>query len=288
MKNTDKKIQSEWSIFCDLYNEQLKNENDVFEIANELLYLSKISIIPDTTYGCLISEIMNVIADFSDDNFVTNISFNPLEKPDDFLSIFDFIKKDNQIFIYQPNYFSTKFADMLGKAFKTMLYKLLLEKNKYFKLVEKPIFYICDEFQRFITGDDKSGEQSFLDRCRAYRVTCILATQSLASLKHALLKYNDTNTADASLGIILNNTGNKLFFRNTDVETSNSLSMMIPTASKYDKSHIIQTRPISTLSPGECYYLLSNGVWGRAQVNITEEMLNSVSLENGYYKLFEA
>lgn len=128
----------------------------------------------------------------------------------------------------------------------------------------RPFFYICDEFQRFITHDEDSGEQSFLDRCRAYRVCCGLATQSIASLRYSL----PSKAGEHAIDVILINTGTKPFFRTTDNDTANSLSGLISAPPQPNKQHVVRVRPLSTLKPGECYYLLVNGKAGRGQIGV--------------------
>jgi ATP-dependent protease ClpP protease subunit len=70
-----------------------------------------------------------------------------------------------------------------------------------------------------------------------------------------------------TVSIILNNTGTKLFFRNTDVDTQERLKTLIP-SNTLGNFHIADVRPVSTLKVGECYYLLVDGRWGRGQVKV--------------------
>jgi hypothetical protein len=79
------------------------------------------------------------------------------------------------------------------------------------------------------TSDEQSGEQSFLDRCRAYRAVCVLATNRFP---HLNIPSSD-QTAVAAMSprprwpSMLNNTGNKLYFRNSDLTTQEMLSKII-------------------------------------------------------------
>ena len=175
----------------------------------------------------------------------------------DMLSVRDVVEQ-GKVLLVTPGPVATKSADMLGKTVKTKFFQMAqCRENK-----QRPVAYVCDEFQRFVTADPDSGEQSFLDRCRAHRVSCILATQSLASITYAL---HETPGAAAAMDVILNNTANKIYFRNTDMFTTSTMQNLFPDPTLGGGS-VIRVRPPSTLRVGEAYYLLSNGQWGRAQL----------------------
>jgi hypothetical protein len=175
----------------------------------------------------------------------------------DMLSVRDIVE-NGKVLVVSPGPMATETANILGRSVKTKFFQFAqCRQNK-----QRPVAYICDEFQRFVTADPDSGEQSFLDRCRAHRVSCILATQSLASIKYAL---HDIPGADAAVDVMLNNTANKIYFRNTDVATASTMHALFPEPPIGDKS-ITRVRPPSTLGTGEAYYLLSNGAWGRRQL----------------------
>ena len=143
-------------------------------------------------------------------------------------------------------------------------------KTKFFEAVfgradqERPIGIVIDEAQRFVTHDPESGEQSFLDRCRAFRCMVLLATQSLASLRYEL---GNLSSGQAALEIILANTPSKFFFRSTDDHTLNWLRSQLPPPGN-GGPHIVDVRRPAQLRPGEAYYLLADGRWGRGQADL--------------------
>ena len=140
-------------------------------------------------------------------------------------------------------------------------------KQKFFESVfsrvdqRRPIGIVIDECQKFITNDSETGEQGFLDRCRAYRCLVVMATQSIASLRHAL---GSNNAAQTAVEIVTTNTPTKFVFRTTDAETVSWLKSQLPASCDADP-HVIDVRKPSSLKPGEAYYFLSNGAWGRRQ-----------------------
>lgn len=206
----------------------------------------------------------------SDPRPIVSLSLNPYEPPDDsaFLSVERLVEQGACV-VYSPEELTT-LADVVGRSLKTRFFEQVFQrKNRV-----RPFFYICDEFQRYITGDKISGEQSFLDRCRAYRVVCALATQSLSSLRYSLsvsdLAGGGAMTADAALEVVRTNTGNAFYFRNSDRETQRMLRELLPAPDIAGKPHVTEVRPISSLRVGECYYLLSDGRLGRGQVTLAE------------------
>ena len=125
--------------------------------------------------------------------------------------------------------------------------------------------YVADEFHRFVTSDRNHGEQSFLDTCRSFGGFCVLACQSISSLEHALAGTdNNVILNRAAVSILLNNTGNKLFFRSTDRALFERVDQLCPGGGALGK--VTHVRPLSTLKPGECYASLSDGRFERRQL----------------------
>ena len=158
-----------------------------------------------------------------------------------------------KVLLLQPSNEHT--GDFVGRLIKARYFSDIFQRSDM--LI--PIGYVADEFQRFITSDRNTGEQSFLDRCRAYRVNCVLATQSIAALQHAL-SSSDRKVAELSTQIIVANSPTKLVFRSTDDITSQQLRNWLPLAPS-DHKHVVDVRPISSLKTGFAYYML-NGDWG--------------------------
>lgn len=211
----------------------------------------------------VIGSVNNVLINLTDQDLLSKVNFNPFQPPSKLLSIQEAMDNGSW-FVYAPLGNSDR-EDLIARSIKAKFFDYTFKR----KDKERPFAYICDEFQRFITNDRQSGEQSYLDRCRAFRVICVLATQSLASLIYTMQSSGfGAQLSESSLNILLNNTGNKLFFRNTDLDTIRKLASLIPQPYTNSKPHVISVRPPSTLKPGECYYLLSNGRWGRAKVEL--------------------
>ncbi len=214
------------------------------------------------TYSSLIAVFSSITHELIEPEFVARISVNPFESPVNRLDVRRIIE-EGDVVIYNPVKISAV-SMSIGKVLKAGFFRALLTPERLNTPSVPPFFYICDEFQRFITHDEDSGEQSFLDRCRAYRVCCALATQSIASLRYVF----DDERGNHSINIIINNTGTKLFFRTTDSNTVNTLTDLIPHPVNNEKPHVVRVRPPSTLQTGECYYILANGMTGRGQVRI--------------------
>ena len=126
--------------------------------------------------------------------------------------------------------------------------------------------YVADEFHRFVTSDPVHGEQSFLDCCRSYGAMCVLASQSLSSLAHALAHGGGNKTAnEEAISVLWTNTATKLVFRSTDARTAERLRGLSPQG-RPGLAAIVDVRPLSTLATGECYAALSDGRFERRQL----------------------
>ncbi len=136
-----------------------------------------------------------------------------------------------------------------------------------------PFLYIADEFQRFITSDGISGEQTFLDVARAYKFGAIFATQSYQALYDALSRF-EISGKETSVDVLLQIIATKIFFRSTDPKITAYLLDAYPSCpAVFDYPHIIKVRPPSTLEVGEMYYLLPKveGIkknYGRAKISL--------------------
>ena len=170
------------------------------------------------------------------------------------------------MYIYQPS--RHKHDDLIAKACKTLFFEAVLDSPERRKAGRTmPLAgYIADEFQRFITADRVHGEQSFLDVCRSFGAFAVLACQSIASLRYALCEVEgDPVKLASAIDIICNNTGTKMFFRTTDPETSWRVRTLGPILS--DGRSVIDSRPLSTLKPGECYASFPDGRFERVQID---------------------
>jgi hypothetical protein len=71
-----------------------------------------------------------------------------------------------------------------------------------------------------------------------------------------------------ALQIILNNCGNALYFRTSDIQTQDNLRQRIPDPPVPNRPHVIKVQPLTTLAVGSCYALRSNGSWGLFKVHL--------------------
>ena len=175
------------------------------------------------------------------------------------------LNNENQtIFIYQPNLRGT---DLVAKALKALFFEAVLDdRARRGRDHGRPLVaYVADEFHRFITVDSTHGEQSFLDTCRSFGAFCVLACQSVSSMRYALHDLEpNSEKVKAAISILLSNTGTKLFFRTTDIETGDWVASLASTGP--DLTNVVRVRPLSTLRPGECYGVLVDGRFRRAQL----------------------
>jgi hypothetical protein len=151
---------------------------------------------------------------------------------------------------------------LAGKALKAKFFEAVFAREN----MARPVAYVCDEAQRFITQDAESGEQNFLDRCRAYRAICVLASQSLASIEHEL---GSDNAACTALDIISANTPTKFVMRTTDTRTIDWLRTILPSPDT-EGPHVVDVRRPSQLRVGEAYSVFADGAWGLHRARLAD------------------
>ena len=184
--------------------------------------------------------------------------------PLDFSSDVD-AKDRRAVYVFQPRLDMNE--AIVAKALKAAYFEAVLANRRRQQNGQTMplVGYVADECHRFITSDRQHGEQSFLDTCRSFGAFCVLACQSIASLEHALAGMDNNETLNrAAVSILLNNTGNKLFFRSTDQSLHERVDQLCPGGGFLGKPTYV--RPLSTLNPGECYASLSDGRFERRQL----------------------
>ncbi len=169
------------------------------------------------------------------------------------------------VWVIQPKLGAER-ETIVAKAMKAAFFESVIGNEARAAGIKKPlIVYAADEFHRFVTAGDSHGEQSFLDTCRSFNASCALSSQSIASIEHALAGMGgDYVQNEAAVSVMLNNVGTKLFFRTTDEGTIGRIRTLCPT--RPGRPAVVDVRPPSTLSPGECYAALPDGRFERRQL----------------------
>ena len=169
------------------------------------------------------------------------------------------------VYVFQPRLDMNE--AIVAKALKAAFFEAVLANRRRQQNGQSMplVGYVADEFHRFITSDRNHGEQSYLDTCRSFGAFCVLACQSIASMEHALAGVENNEILNrAAVSILLNNTGNKLFFRSTDRALCERVDQLCPGGGALGK--VTYVRPLSTLKAGECYASLSDGRFERRQL----------------------
>jgi hypothetical protein len=234
------------------------------DLSNEKTELQGLITLAPHTFSSVIAVVNGILSELSSPELAVHISLNPYEAPipDKWLSVVEMMDQA-AIVIYTPGE-NSSLSNLVGRCMKRMFFGYVFRRNN----MVRPFVFVADEFQRFCTSDPESSEATFLEKSRAFRGICILATQSVASLRYALELQDSSANSEGrfALPMLLNNIGTNLYFRSTDPETQMRLMQMIPAPSRPDRPHVIQVRPVASLKVGECYYLFSNGKLGRGQI----------------------
>ena len=186
---------------------------------------------------------------------------------------------DARLVLFQPA--RNGVDDLIALVLKALFFEAVLsDRDREAGDPTMPLVgYVADEFHRFVTSDKGHGEQSFLDTCRSFGAFCVFATQSVASIDHALSVGGGSETTNHTARKILwNNTASKFFFRSTDYDTAAALSTLCPV--QPGLPCLTEMRPITNLVPGECYAALADGRFERHQLDRfifeeTAEMMRS-------------
>jgi hypothetical protein len=213
------------------------------------------------TITSVIATLRGMTRDIASPQYSAHVWMDPFTPPPggDHLDVPTCLE-DGTVVVYSPA--GTSPAEIaLGRALKSTFYR---EAYRRSGANPRALGVVVDEAQHFVHSGP-AGEHSLLDRGRAFRVIAILATQSVASLKHALSTDPVPGRAEAALEILLANTATKLFFRSTEPSAGEVLRQLLPPPPIPDLQHIALVRGATSLLPGECY-LLTPGYWTRGRV----------------------
>ncbi len=174
----------------------------------------------------------------------------------------DTVSAGRSLYVYQPD-LGDEHA-LIAKALKGCFFEAILAcAARRARGGTMPLVcYLADEFHRFITSDSAHGEQSFLDTCRSFGAGCVLATQSDASVRHALALAGEP-APDTAIRILMTNTATKILFRSTEDGVRHLVDGICP---GYGPHRVTVLRPPATLRPGECYASLPDGRFERRQL----------------------
>ena len=114
---------------------------------------------PEGQRGSELSSALLYLTELAEADLNRCIDLTPTWQPSgDTASIREAVE-DGIAIVYAPSLNSAA-AEAADRVLKTKYFEAAFNRTN--KL--RPMFYICDKFQRFITSDPESGEQAFLDR----------------------------------------------------------------------------------------------------------------------------
>lgn len=162
------------------------------------------------------------------------------------------------VVLFQPS--PDKNSGLAARAIKTKWYAAVRTRSD----MSRPVGVVVDEFQKFITLDEASGDANFLDVARGYRCNGVFATQSVEALLNTL---KSSHHAESAVAAIVANTPSKFFFATKDQKTEAVLRSLIPDP-PCGGPHIVSARPPALMKPGEAYWSMADGRWGRGRAHI--------------------
>lgn len=162
------------------------------------------------------------------------------------------------VLLFQPS--QEPNSALAARAIKAKWYAAVRSRND----MSRPVGVVVDEFQKFITLDEASGDAHFLDVARGFRCNCVFATQSIEALLNTL---KASRHAESAVAAIVANAPSKWFFSTKDQKTEAVMRSLIPSAPG-PSPHIVSARPPAMLKQGEAFWSLADGRWGRGRARI--------------------
>ena len=242
------------------------DHDELDAIRKDMLYWDRISH-ANRQYAGVLGEARICFADFADPAAATSMFFG-IERRQATVDFapdveVDTVSKGRVLYVYQPALGHDE-AALIAKGLKGAFFEAVLgSPARRDRGATMPLAcYIADEFHRFITSDSSHGEQNFLDTCRSFGTACVLATQSEASIRHALALAREPSP-DTAIQILTTNTATKIVFRSTEESVRTLVDGLCPGNGPY---RVTSIRPPSSLKPGECYASLPDGRLERRQL----------------------
>ncbi len=166
---------------------------------------------------------------------------------------------------------ASKSNELVVKILKGLVFNAMMTRSNMLA----PMAYVADEFHNFVTVDPVTGDQNLLDKCRSFRISCVLATQSVMHLKNKVLEQNPA-TGSSALYSLLINLATKVVLRTSDNETKAALEHWIPSSPTGSGRHVLDARPLMSLRVGEYYFSAVDGRWGLERVELKTPDLERV------------
>jgi hypothetical protein len=250
-----------YSAYCTHYKVPLDASLQVGALVN----------LADGTSSSVTAVLNAMLLELASEELTRHVCLNPLESPsradldsaNQLLLEVREVLDEGHVVVYRPRD-TSPVSEIVGRAIKTKFYELSFVRNN----PVRPFFVVADEFQRILHFGPREGEQSFLDRCRSFRVSVTLATQSMAALRYRVESMAGQQLGAAALESILLNCANWYVFRTNDPDLQRRFRQMIPPPPVSGYPHIMETYPLASLQTGEAYFQLGDGSWGRGRAEL--------------------
>jgi Type IV secretory pathway, VirD4 components len=150
-------------------------------------------------------------------NFLSLPPFDAIFHEEGTFNFQDVIDRGQMVYVDMPVAEYQQAAVIASLALKMEFFSTVLTRSRRFRPdgtqinQDRPILYFSDEFPTVASVGEYTGESGFLDKCRKYHCTCVLAAQNFNGL-YRKLSEQDINS-------ILANATTSLFLRNKDEKT---------------------------------------------------------------------
>ncbi|MDE1169831.1 MAG: TraM recognition domain-containing protein [Verrucomicrobium sp.] len=164
----------------------------------------------DRTSGSVAMTATNMVGLLSKAPFNQLFSCNPT------FDILDIFQKGKLLCLDMPFAFYRDSARLAAVLLKMDYFRATVARQALGLQMERPVFYLVDEFATVATNGDWTGEAAFFDKCRGSKCACIIAFQSLPMLSKKF--------SQAEVDAIMTNMQTLIYMRNDDPTTNERAS----------------------------------------------------------------
>ncbi len=253
-------LQEKLNDIKDLFIENKLNANQKYDYNQILTYISTEYINLDSRVSSIIlSEITRLTSLFVSDIEIEN-TFCPKQEAINFEG-FENIFDNNNIVLLKMNIAEYQNLSKIIAAYLKLDFQSEVIKRE--NNINYPTFFICDEYQSYVTENDAF----FYSLSREYKCINIISTQSYSSLLSTLNNENN-------LKVLIQSFINKIYLRNDDIYTNEYAQKLFGKEDKIKKNISISENANQT----NFNYLLQN--MQSKKSNISESISYNVLFDN--------
>ena len=198
------------NIVRELVYKGVLGEKEIYDLSTFIDFYNKEFLELDSRTSSIIKSELSRITSIFISNYHINKSFCPKKDEINFHG-FDQVIEEGKVVVLNMNISEHRNLSKIIASYLKFDFQTAVLKRLSNNLDIRKTFFICDEYQEYVTESDVS----FYSTSREAKCINIIATQSYSSIKNALASQNSSD-------VIIQNLINKIWFRNDDNYTIES------------------------------------------------------------------